>query len=121
MNRDLLECVCLVFAAGLVIVSIGLPHGCDSVVRAQPTQAKRPAAELKDQRKSLQESCENLMLVRLLVESELRKAEEKKKNGNRTGTTKNGSTDSRGGVGRDRSVKTPDLEVRQSSMGKVRR
>ena len=121
MNRDLFECVCLVFAAGLVIVSIGLPHGCDSAVRAQPTQAKRPAAELKDQRKSLQESCENMMLVRLLVESELRKAEEKKKNGNRAGTTKDGSADSRSGVGRDRGAKTPDLEVRKPRMGKVRR
>ena len=97
MRRDLFECVCLAFAAMLVLVSLGFPRGCIS--GATENSAKPPSSELREQRKSLQKSCENLMLVRLLVEAELRKAE--KKNGTRPKANKTRRDGSDSNMGRD--------------------
>lgn len=119
-NRDLLECVCLAFSAMLVIVALGFPRGCSGNA-SEPAKAKskRPAEELKEQRKSLNESCKNLMLVRLLVESELRKAD--KNNANRAAVTKKRSAGRGGNVGSNAGAKAPDLEVREPRVGEVRR
>lgn len=119
MNRDLFECVCLAFAAMLVIVSLGLPRGCSSSASEADQQKNKPADELKEQRQSLQKSCQNLMLVRLLVEAELRKA--MKENANRTGANQKRSAGRSGNLGRDGSAKADGLEVRQSGLGKVHR
>ena len=115
LNRDLFECVCLAFAAMLVILALGFPRGCSTA--AKETQ-KKPAQELKEQRKSLKQSCENLMLVRLLVEAELRKAE--KQNANRARTDKKRSAGSGGDLGSDGSPKASNLEARQPGLGTVR-
>lgn len=119
-NRDLLECVCLAVAALLVMLAVGLPKGCTSNASEVDQSTNRPPSEeMKDQRKTLRKSCDNLMLIRLLVEAELRKAETQ--NANRTDSDKDGRPVRRRNLGPDASYEAPGVEVRKPGVGKIRR